>query len=162
MKELVSFVVVLVTILVLPSAISPQRSGLKIGNQAPEVVLSDTTLYEADVDAQGYTLLHFWASYDAPSRIANIRYNDVIESLSSNNVRYVAVSLERNKELFQEIVRRDNVALSSQYYNEAGEKSDVFTRYRLSKGFATYLIDASGKIVAHNPDNDTLAKILGE
>ena len=162
MKKFVSFVVVLFMILVLPSAITPQYKGLKIGNQAPELVLPDMTLSVEGMDAQGYTLLHFWASYDAPSRIANIRYNDVIESLHGTPVRYVAVSYERNKELFQEIVRRDEVTLSNQYYDEAGEESELYVRYRLNKGFATYLIDASGTIVAHNPDKDTLAAILGK
>lgn len=162
MKRFFSFVVVLIFLLALPSAYNPQVKGLKEGYIAPEVVLGDSIVYSSNVAGVGYTLIHFWASYDAPSRIANIKYDNALESIGQDKVRYVAVSYERNKALFGEIVRRDRLESANQYYDMAGENSEVYNLYRLNKVFATYLIDASGTIVAENPSLQTLAQILGE
>lgn len=162
MKKIVSIVVVVAVTLALTSAFAPQKTGLKQGYTAPEVILADTTVFAAGKSDKGYTLLHFWASYDAPSRIANIRYSNAIEQLGDNKVRYVAVSYERNEALYGEIVKRDNLLPATQYYDAVGEGSQLYNRYRLSKGFATYLIDASGKIVAQNPSTQAIEKILGQ
>ncbi len=162
MKNIISIVVVVAGLLALTSAFAPQKTGLKQGRVAPEVVLADTTVYAADEAYKGYTLLHFWASYDAPSRIANIRYSNAIEQCDSSRVRYIAVSYERNEALYSEIVKRDGLLPATQYYDVAGEGSQLYNRYRLNKGFATYLIDANGKIVAHNPSTQTIEKILGQ
>ncbi|MBE6306383.1 MAG: redoxin domain-containing protein [Bacteroidales bacterium] len=162
MKRFFYIVAVLVVILMLPSAISPQRQGIKPGNIAPKVVVGDTLLYNATTNGTGYTLLHFWASYDAPSRIANIQYNDVMELLDSDAIQYIAVSYEHSETLFSEIVKRDNVTTTSQYYDEAGRASRTYGRYRLHKGFATYLIDATGKIVAENPSPQDLTQLFGK
>ena len=161
MKKIVSIVVVVAVLLALTSAFAPEKTGLKQGRIAPEVTLAETTLYAVDEAYEGYTLLHFWASYDAPSRIANIRYSNAIEQQGDNKVRYIAVSYERNEALYGEIVKRDNLLPDTQYYDAAGEGSQLYSRYRLNKGFATYLIDADGKIVAHNPSTQTIEKILG-
>lgn len=162
MKNIVSIVVVVAVTLALTSAFAPQKTGLKQGYIAPEVVLADTTLFVVDEAYEGYTLLHFWASYDAPSRIANIRYSNAIEQLGDSKMRYIAVSYERNEALYGEIVKRDSLLSATQYYDAAGEGSQLYNRYRLNKGFATYLIDATGKIVARNPSTQTIEKILGQ
>ena len=162
MKNIISFVVVVAVLLALTSAFAPQRVGLKQGKIAPEVILADSTVFSAETAHDEYILLHFWASYDALSRIANIRYSNAVEQVGGNRVRYIAVSYERNEALYGEIVKRDGVEPATQYYDADGEVSQVYDRYRLNKGFATYLIDAHGKIVAKNPTIHTIEKILGQ
>ena len=162
MKKILSIVVVLTVLLLLSSAIAPQRRGIKVGSLAPDVMLGDTTLLQQGDTHVGYTLLHFWASYDAPSRIANMMYSKAVEQMDNSRVRYVAVSYERNEALFGEIVKRDNLSVHNQYYDPAGDNSLLYEQYRLNKGFATYLIDAQGTIVAQNPDKTTIEKFLGQ
>lgn len=161
MKNIVSIVVVVAVLLVLPSAFTPQKKGLKEGYIAPEVTIADSALFTIGKEYEGYTLLHFWASYDAPSRIANIRYSNAIEQWGDNKMRYIAVSYEHNQALYGEIVKRDSLLPATQYYDVAGKGSQLYDNYRLDKGFATYLIDANGKIVAQNPTTQTLENILG-
>lgn len=161
MKRILSVVVVLVTVLLLLSAFNPRKKGLKAGNLAPEIELCDTTLSSFGLGKGGYTLLHFWASYDALSRIANIRYNRVVEETGDAQLRYIAVSYDRNAALFGEIVKRDGVNAACQYYDRSGKRSSLYERYRLSTGFASYLIAPDGTIVAENPSPQTLANILG-
>ena len=92
MKKVFSIVVVGVAVLLLLSAFSPRKRGLKPGNMAPEVALADTTLLSAGLLDGRYTLLNFWASYDASSRIANICYDEAVSAFDSTRVRYIAVS----------------------------------------------------------------------
>lgn len=162
MKRIFSFFVVLSFLLLFISANAPRHYGLVCGKLAPEVVLGDSTLYNPIAQQEGYTLLHFWASHDAPSRIANIRYNNVVEQLGNDRLRYIAVSYEGNEILHNEIVRRDKLASASQYYDKGGETSSLYARYRLKKGFASYLIDASGSIIARDPSPQQLEHIMGQ
>lgn len=162
MKKVFSIVVVVVAVLLLLSAFNPRKRGLKLGNMAPEVELADTKLLSSELPDGRYTLLTFWASYDASSRIANICYDEAISALDSTRVRYIAVSYDRCAELFDAITQRDGVSMENQYYDKAGKHSSLYRHYRLDKGFACYLIAPDGTIVAQNPDLPTLAKILGE
>ncbi len=160
MKKILSVGVILVVVLLLLSAFNPRTRGLKPGYFAPEVTLGDTTFFD---ETEGrYLLLNFWASYDAPSRIANIRYSDAMKAIDSTQLRYVAISYDRSAALYDEIVKRDGVNTTCQYYDPSGEGSTLYEHYRLSKGFASYLIAPDGRIVAHNPNPETLAQILGE
>lgn len=162
MKKVFSIVVVGVAVLLLLSAFSPRKRGLKPGNMAPEVALADTTLLSAGLLDGRYTLLNFWASYDASSRIANICYDEAVSAFDSTRVRYIAVSYDRCAELFDAITKRDGLSMASQYYDRSGEHSPLYRHYRLQNGFESYLIAPDGTIVAQNPDLPTLAKILGE
>ena len=162
MKKIFSIVVVLAVLLLLSSAIEPQHRGIKVGYTAPDIKVGDTTLYEPGQYSEGYTLIHFWASYDASSRIANMMYSKTVEQFDSSLIRYLAVSYEYNEALYGEIVKRDKLSTRSQYYDAAGKSSNLYEQYRLNKGFATYLIDAHGRIVAQNPDKTTIESILGQ
>ena len=162
MKRFFLFFVVLMGLLLFVSADAPVRYGLKPGRVAPAIVCGDSTLSAASSVPQQYTLLHFWASYDAPSRIANIQYDRVVEQCNSNRLRYIAVSYEHNERLYAEILKRDSVVPHTQYYDKAGSKSSTFARYRLKEGFATYLIDANGTIIDCNPTPQSIEKLLGK
>ncbi len=162
MKKIFSFVVVLMVLMLLPSAMAPLRRGIKVGCLAPEVKQGDTVLISSSVNNKNYTLLHFWASYDVPSRITNMQYSHAIEQYDSAMIRYIAVSYEHNQVLFDEIIKRDKLSTDNQYYDQAGKRSTLYERYRLNKGFASYLIDAQGIIVAVNPDKNALENILGQ
>lgn len=162
MKKIFSFVVILMVLILLPSALAPQRRGIKLGCVAPEVTLGDTVLLSSLTNNKNYTLLHFWASYDATSRIVNRQYSRLVEQYDSTLVRYVAVSYEHYPVLFDEIMKRDKLSIDNQYYDPAGRSSTLYEQYRLNKGFATYLIDTQGTIIAVNPDKTTIENILGQ
>ena len=103
-----------------------------------------------------YTLVHFWAAYDAESRMRNVLLANKVAAMESDKVRLCAISLDES--VFAETVKIDGLDRSSQYYMGAEAASEVSEKYHLNKGLRNFLIDDQGVIVATNVDADQLAQ----
>lgn len=108
----------------------------------------------------GYSLLNFWASTDAPSREAANIYTAWLRRNPDRNLRLVSVNFDKNEALFREIVRLDSLIPSEQYHVSGDTARAIIDNYGLKDGFGSLLIDAGGKIVAHNPDSETLSELV--
>lgn len=105
-------------------------------------------------------MLNFWAGYDAPSRMENIRYARKLDKSGLENISLVSVSFDTNRKVFEEIVKRDGLNAATQFYDKDGSQSDIFDDYRLNKGFVSYLISPEGVIIAKNPNPEHLTKLI--
>ena len=161
MKKTKSVIGMLALSLLFSSAFNPNKTGLKEGERAPQLSLqnADDSVSLQSLKGQ-YVLLNFWAGYDAPSRMENIRFAREIDKSGLENISLVSVSFDTNRKVFEEIVKRDELDTATQFYDKDGSRSDIFDNYRLSKGFASYLISPEGVIIAKNPNPDQLTKLI--
>ena len=161
MKKIQSVIGVLALVLLFSSAFNPVKTGLEEGEQAPRLSLQNG---ESSVSLQSlkgrYVLLNFWAGYDAPSRMENIRYARKLDKSGLENISLVSVSFDTNRKVFEEIVKRDGLNAATQFYDKDGSQSDIFDDYRLNKGFVSYLISPEGVIIAKNPNPEHLTKLI--
>ncbi len=161
MKKTKSVIGMLALVLLFSSAFNPVETGLKEGEHAPMLQLQNA---EGPVSLQSlkgqYVLLNFWAGYDAPSRMENIRFAREIDKNRIENISLVSVSFDTNRKVFEEIVKRDRLDTATQFYDKDVSSSNTFDDYRLSKGFASYLISPEGVIIAKNPNPDQLTKLI--
>jgi hypothetical protein len=104
-----------------------------------------------------YVLLTFWSSADAESRISNLTY-DKIAKTYKGSLEYVAVNYDHSPRVYGEIKKIDDLRQSSQFRDNKGSSSSIYTDYRLAQGFNSYLIDRNGTIIAINPTSQQLAK----
>lgn len=94
----------LALVLLFSSAFNPVETGLKEGKQAPMLKLKNSEGAVTLSELKGrYVLLNFWAGYDAPSRMENIRFAREIDKSEIENislvfgiVRYQSKSLRRD------------------------------------------------------------------
>ena len=107
-----------------------------------------------------YVLLNFWAGYDAPSRMENVRFAREIDKSGIENISLVSVSFDTNRKVFEETIKRDGLNAATQFYDKEGSLSNIFDDYRLNKGFASYLISPEGVIIAKNPNPEQLTKLI--
>ena len=66
-----------------------------------------------------WVLLQFWKSSDAASRIAVKQYTEMeskLDSLTVERFNHLAVNMDRNERLFNEVVRRDGLDAGSQFH----------------------------------------------
>lgn len=126
--------------------------GLSMGDVAPDFSVKSTSneqaLFRLNEFKGKYILLNFWASYDAQSRMQNICFDHVLRS--AHGVKMVSISFDEYRSVFQETIRKDQIATPTCFVETTGEKSDLFKDYRLKKGFANYLLDGNGVIIAKN------------
>ena len=124
-----------------------------MGDIAPDILvpsMSDGQQKEYTASKGKYLLLSFWASYDAQSRMLNASLSNVLRESAYDNVEMVSVSFDTYRSVFEETVRKDQIVTSACFMETAGEDSELYKDFRLNRGFANYLLDDAGVIVAKN------------
>lgn len=137
--------------------------GLNPGDLAPRIeFLGNKNDLSFRCQRGGYTLLNFWAAYDAESRVRNLQLANEIKRLGSNRVEMCSISVDESKSIFNETVKIDNLDLATQFHEERGRESEIYKRYSLDKGFKSFLINDEGVIVAANISPERLTEIMRE
>lgn len=132
---------------------------LKLGDKAPQLTLCDSVQLLNLHDArEGYTLLSFWASYDAASREKNAALAHLADKYSQ--IKLISVSFDRYASVFNATVKQDGLAKTDCCVETDGSDSEIFRAYDLERGFKNYLIDSRGVIVAKNVTTSELASFL--
>ena len=160
MKKTIASIAVLISLTLLVSAYSSRAvDGMK-GSIAPDFSISnaDTTVTLGSMRGN-YVMITFWSSADAQSRIDNLRYASYAEN-SDSPIAHLAVNYDRNAELAAEIIRRDGVEQSTQFFDKDGMEGRIYADYHLGDGYMTCLIDPAGKIIAVDPTTDYLNELL--
>ena len=157
------FVVLLISSLTSFVIDKPDR-GLDVGDMAPDFNIKALSSDQHDFtlsDLKGkYVLLSFWASYDAPSRMHNATLSQACRTASPDNVEMVSVSFDEYQSIFKETIRKDQIVTPSCFVETEGRSSELFNKYRLDGGFANYLLDENGVIVAKNISAKELSTYL--
>lgn len=148
------FVVLLISSLTSFVEKDKPTGGLNVGDMAPDFTIRTMSSGQSQTDLSDlrgkYVLLSFWASYDAQSRMQNVSLSNVLRSASPNNVEMVSISFDEYNSIFEETIRKDQIATPTCFVETKGESSGLFKKYRLSRGFTSYLLDDNGVIIAKN------------
>lgn len=161
----VKWIFVVLVISSLTSFVSKETlsKGLNPGEMAPDLKLDVTPNGESitlNKQKGGYTLLSFWASYDAKSRMLNSALNTALSEMQTEDVKMLSISFDSYKSVFEETVRMDNLAAGLCAVETNGSASRLFKDYRLDKGFSNYLLNNDGVIVAKNISPAELPTLL--
>lgn len=161
MKVKAYALVVVITLFIVSAATKDVRpvEGLFPGDRVPGITLSGSENGFQNHSGR-YTLLNFWAAYDATSRAQNVRLANVIEKLGSGKVSLCSVSLDQKESIFLGTMRIDKLDETTQFHANESERPEVFRKYNLGKGFRNFLINDKGVIVATNVSPEKLAEIL--
>lgn len=127
--------------------------GLSVGDVAPDFNIESTSNEQHALELTALkgqcVLLSFWASYDAQSRMQNVSLSNALGS-ASQKITMVSVSFDEYRSVFKETIRKDQIVTPTCFVETKGENSSLFKKYRLSRGFANYLLDGNGVIIAKN------------
>ncbi|MDH6304071.1 hypothetical protein M2459_000783 [Parabacteroides sp. PF5-5] len=165
MKVKAYVLIVTVMLLTMSAATKDVRlvEGLSPGDLAPRI---ESLGNESDFNFQNhsgrYTLVNFWAAYDAESRARNVRFSNEVSKLSSEKITLCSISLDEKESVFQETVKMDKLNETMQFHAEHGKKSALYKKYNLKKGLRNYLINDEGVIIATNVTPNELIDVLKE
>ena len=133
--------------------------NLALGDKAPELVFGDNKqVLNLQNPTGDYTLLSFWASYDAVSRMENAKMDHLLQN--SARVKMVSISFDSYQSVYQAAIKQDRISSSNCHWEMEGENSAIFKSYDLKDGFQNYLLDKDGVIVAKNLTSDDLVSYL--
>ena len=107
-----------------------------------------------------YVLVNFWDSHNAVSRIAASEYDKFLRRHGTKDFRLLSVNTDTNRQLYQEIVKQDDLVRSSQFHISDTRKGKSAPSYHPEEGYASYLLDPEGKVVAVNPSVEQVEDIV--
>ena len=137
--------------------------GYRPGDIAPGIGLPGTDVDIKFSNGSGYyTLLHFWAAYDAGSRMLNVQLWNKLNQDDLSGVKMISVSLDEPESIFAETVKADRLEATNQVHEMLGERSKVYKKYGLKKGLRNFLIDDKGVIVATNITPEKLSEFMNK
>ena len=76
-----------------------------------------------------YTLLNFWAAYDAESRVRNVQLWNKVNKLGSEKIAMYSISMDEKESIFAETVKADKLEGTMQFHEELGKKSKLYGKY---------------------------------
>ncbi|MDR1724036.1 MAG: thioredoxin family protein [Tannerella sp.] len=139
------------------------REGNHPGDIAPRIELAKNDAGLSFPYGSGrYTLVLFWASYDAKSRMKNVRLWHRLKKGDLPEVEMVSVSMDKYKSVFEETIKADGLTATNQLYDGRGELSTSYRKYGLKKGFKNFLIDEKGVIVATDVTPEKIGEIINK
>ena len=109
--------------------------GYRIGDRAPEIRLSGNnwTIRFTDLPEQ-YTLVNFWAAYDADSRVRNIQLSNKVNEMDTARIKMYSISLDEQFSIYSETLKADNLEDTNHFFDSLGAKSSLYKQYNLKKG----------------------------
>lgn len=141
--------------------------NLKIGNEAPEIVLNDPDGKPIKLSSlRGrYVLIDFWASWCGPCRMENPNNVSLYNKYHDKGFEIYGVSLDKNRDSWLKAINDDKLTWVNvsdlKYWHSEGAKI-----YNVSGIPHTVLLDEEGKIIATGLRGNSLKimleKIFGE
>lgn len=163
MKYLKYFLIVGLSLIILASTTTKNTKpseGIYPGDLFPNINnLTDERGTELNLsDLRGEkVLINFWAAYDAQSHLDNIL---ITQKSQQSDIQIISISLDDSEAVFLKTIAMDKIDNSNQYWLKNEYQKEFKERYRLEKGFKSYLIDENGKILALNPNYQDIEKYL--
>ena len=135
--------------------------GVNPGDLAPRIeVLGNDAKASFRNQLGRYTLLNFWAAYDAESRARNVQLANEVNKFGPDKIAMCSISMDEKESIFTETVKIDKLDLSTQFHEGLGKESELYKKYDLRKGFKHFLINDEGVIIAANVTPEKLTEIL--
>jgi len=134
--------------------------GYRPGYLAPVIALPEhNQTIDFTTQSGHYTLVSFWAVYDAVSRVRNVQLWNRVNELDSTCITIYSISLDERTSIFTETLKTDKLETTNQLHDGKGRKSLLFKKYGLNKGLRNFLIDDQGVIIATNVKPEQLPDI---
>lgn len=159
--------VLFVSVVVLFLSAGTKKAGLtegyRVGDLAPRIEYLENN---SDIDfrngSERYTLVNFWAAYDAESRLRNMQLWNKIKKMDSTKIAMYSVSLDENFSVYAETLKADRLESTNQLYDGRGKASSLYKKYGLKKGLRNFLVDDRGVIVGVNLSPEKLFRIINK
>lgn len=141
-----------------------EEEKVSIGKTAPYFHLPDTkgkNVSRADFKDK-YLLVHFWASWDQPSREANAALRQIYKKEKKNKIfALLGISLDLDKERWKEAVKKDTLGWK-QTCDFSGWETETVKQFAIQALPANILLSPSGKIEGKNLSKEEIEKKIKE
>lgn len=146
------------------SSFNTSGIGIAPGKLAPSLTVENEEGEVSLSKMKGkFVVLNFWSVADPEGRLSVKRVqNHLSRHKRKNKFAHIGINTEGSEELFNTIVRNDGLNPNLQYHVDGKTAKKIEKNFQLSSGVNTVVINPEGTIIAVNPDEKTMTKIISE
>lgn len=139
---------------------SVSNAQVTLGDTFPNIQLQNNKNTTVKLTSfKGKTVLvDFWASWCAPCRVSNKKLVKLYDKYKSQNFEIIGISIDTDKSKWLKAIEKDKLK-HQQLIDPKGFDAKSAVTFGVDALPATYLFDASGKLIAINP---TEAQIIAQ
>lgn len=147
----------LVLIMLMSMLCVPAAAQLRTGASLPKLTFTSSEGQPIDLASfKGQvTLIDFWASWCGPCRVANKKLVKLYSKYKKQGFEIVGVSLDKDKAKWRDAIKKDKITYV-QVNDPAGFDAKSAVTFGVENMPASYLFDASGKLIAINPSEQQI------
>lgn len=154
-------------VLLVATSLSPVNEELyqtkSVGETLPMVkITNEVSQTKNQETAKQLSLVHFWAAYNAESRDKNVAYDAFLSAREGQaGLNYHAISVDIDEDIYNQTLTLDGIKNEAkQSLANESERQGLIELFGLKEGLHSFLVDASGKIIAIDPSIEVLEEQL--
>ena len=134
----------------------------KVGEIMPEIKQQNPEGVEISLEAlRGQVVLvDFWASWSAPSRLANRNLSKIYQKYKDKAFTVFSISLDDKKENWLRAIQTDKLLWKNHVSDQKKWENEAVKRLGITAIPTNFLLDKNGKILAVNVDLKNIDELL--
>lgn len=134
---------------------------IKIGDKIPSITLKDNTYNDVNITSfKGkYVLVDFWASWCAPCRLGNKKLVQLHNEVSSSKLEIIGISIDTDANKWIKAIEKDKIKFT-QLIDPNGFDANTAIQFGVEELPSKYLFNPEGILIAKNPSEEEITKIL--
>ncbi len=133
-----------------------------VGSKAPDIKLPNTNgeMVKLSSLIGKVVIIDFWASWCRPCREANKHMRSVYAKYKDKGLEVYGVSIDDNERAWKNAINQDNITWLQVIDKEAAHGNELTQTWGIRYIPSTFLIDRKGNVVAIEPSEGKLEKLL--
>ena len=152
----------LILAITLIASIAVVHAQPKVGSKAPEIALPNVKGEVIKLSSLNgkVVLIDFWASWCRPCRETNHATLPIYNKFKDKGFEIYGISIDENPNAWKYAIDQDKITWIQVNDKEASHGNELTQTWAIRYIPSTFLIDQNGNVVAVNPSEEKLEKLL--
>jgi len=136
---------------------------INVGDTIPSITLKSSNNKEVNITSfKGkYVLIDFWASWCAPCRLGNKKLVKLYNEVNQDKIEIIGISIDADVNKWLKAIEKDKIKFT-QLIDSKGFDAETAVQFGVDELPSKYLFNREGILIAKNPSDEEIIKLIEE